>query len=41
MAQYKGFYEHGNEPSVSIKSWEFLHQLNNYQLFKKHPALWS
>jgi len=33
-----GSCEHGNEPSGSIKSGEFLDQLNDYQLLKKDPA---
>jgi hypothetical protein len=34
-------YEHGNEPSSSIKGVKFLDQLNNYQLLKKDSAAWS
>jgi hypothetical protein len=30
-----GFYEHGNEPSVSTKGGEFLDQMSDYQLLKK------
>jgi hypothetical protein len=26
--------EHGNEPSDSIKCWEYLDQMNDYQLLK-------
>jgi hypothetical protein len=34
-----GFFEHGNEPSGSIKGADFA-QLNDYQLLKKGTALW-
>jgi hypothetical protein len=30
-----GFYEHGNEPSGSIKCWEFLEWLSDWWLLKK------
>jgi hypothetical protein len=33
-----GSYEHGNEPSVSIKCWEVLEWLNNWQFLKKGSA---
>jgi hypothetical protein len=33
--------EHNNEPSGSVKCWEFLEWLRNYWLFKKDSALWS
>jgi hypothetical protein len=29
-----GFFEHGNEPSGSIKEGEFLDYLSEYQLLK-------
>lgn len=35
MARY---CDHGNELTVSIKCWEFLKQLRNYQLLKKDSA---
>jgi hypothetical protein len=35
------FWEHGKEPSSSIKDHEFLNQLRNNQLFKKVLAPWS
>jgi hypothetical protein len=34
-----GFYEHGNEPTDSIKGGEFLDQLYDYQLL--NMALYS
>jgi hypothetical protein len=36
--QLRGSCEHGNEPSGSIKCWEVLEQLHNWQLFKKGSA---
>jgi hypothetical protein len=36
-----GFCEHGNEPSGSIKGWEFLDQLSNYKLLKKDHGVTS
>jgi hypothetical protein len=33
-----GSYEHGNEPSDSIKCWEILEQLSNWWLFRKDSA---
>jgi hypothetical protein len=36
-----GSYEHGNEPSGSVKGDEFLDQMNDYQLLKKDSAPWS
>jgi len=36
-----GSYEHGNEPSGSIKGKTFLNQLSGYWLFKKGSAPWS
>jgi len=36
-----GLSEHGNEPSVSIKSRSFLEQVSNYQLLKKGSASWG
>jgi hypothetical protein len=35
----EGSCEHGNEPSGSLKCWEFLEWLHNWQLLKKGPAL--
>jgi hypothetical protein len=34
----EGSCEHGNEPSGSIKSWEVLEWLHNWQLLKKGSA---
>jgi hypothetical protein len=34
----EGSCEHGNEPSGSIKYWEFLEQLHNWQRLKKRSA---
>jgi hypothetical protein len=36
----EGSCEHGNEPSGSIKCWEVLEWLHNWQLLKKGSALW-
>jgi hypothetical protein len=36
----EGSCEHGNEPSGSIKCWEFLEWLHNWQLLKKGSAPW-
>jgi hypothetical protein len=36
-----GCCEHANELSVSIKSWEFLEQLRNYQLLKDSAPSYS
>jgi hypothetical protein len=36
-----GFCEHGNEPSVSIKSRLLFEKLGDYQLFKEFAAPWS
>jgi hypothetical protein len=36
----EGSCEHGNEPSGSIKCWEFLEWLHNWQLFRKGSAPW-
>jgi hypothetical protein len=33
-----GFFEFGNEPSVSHATGEFLEKLMNYQVFNKHSA---
>jgi hypothetical protein len=30
-----GSREHGNETSASVKYWEFLYNLSNYQLLKE------
>jgi hypothetical protein len=37
----EGSYEHGNEPSGSIKFWEILECLADWRLFKKGSAPWS
>jgi hypothetical protein len=34
----EGSYEHGNEPSSSIKCWKVLECLYNWQLLKKGSA---
>jgi hypothetical protein len=34
----EGFFEHGNELSASIKSWEDLEELYNWRLLKKGSA---
>jgi hypothetical protein len=36
----EGSCEHGNEPSGSIKRWEILEWLHNWQLLKKGSAQW-
>jgi hypothetical protein len=36
-----GCYEHGNEPSGSVKCREFLDYLKTDELLKKDSALWS
>jgi hypothetical protein len=36
----EGSCEHGNEPSGSIKRWELLEWLHNWQLLKKGSAPW-
>jgi hypothetical protein len=36
-----GSYEHGNEPSVSIKCWEVLEYVCDLRLVKKDSAPWS
>jgi hypothetical protein len=36
-----GSCEHGNEPSVSVKGWEFLDLLSEYKLLKKDSGPWS
>jgi hypothetical protein len=33
-----GSWEHGNEPPGSIKCWEVLEKLENWQFFKKGSA---
>jgi hypothetical protein len=35
------YCEYGNEPLEIIKRWEFLDQLSNCLLRKKHGAAWS
>jgi hypothetical protein len=37
----EGFCEHGNKPLGSIKCWEILEKLNDWQLHKKDSAAWS
>jgi hypothetical protein len=37
----KGSCEHGNEPSDSIKFWEFVVWLSNCRLLKKDSLPWS
>jgi hypothetical protein len=37
----EGSCEHGNEPSGSIKCWEVLEYVHNWQLLKKGSAPWS
>jgi hypothetical protein len=37
----EGSCEHGNEPSGSIKCWEFLEWPHNWQLLKKCSAPWA
>jgi hypothetical protein len=34
----EGSCEHGNEPSGSIKRWEFIEWLHNWQLLKEDSA---
>jgi hypothetical protein len=34
----EGYCEHGGEPSGSIKYWEVLEWLHNWQLLKKSTA---
>jgi hypothetical protein len=34
----KGSFERGNEPSGSVKRWEILEWLHNWQLLKKSSA---
>jgi hypothetical protein len=34
----KGYYEHGNEPSVCIKCWEVPEYLHTLRLLKKASA---
>jgi hypothetical protein len=34
----EGSYEHGDEPSVSLKCWEVPEWLHNWQLLKKGSA---
>jgi hypothetical protein len=36
-----GFYEHGDDPSGSIKCGEFLDYLSDYQLLNESSAPWS
>jgi hypothetical protein len=39
QGRVEGSYEHGNEPSGSLKCWEVLEWLHNWQLLKKGSAL--
>jgi hypothetical protein len=34
----KGSFEHGNEPSGSLKCWEVLEWMHNWQLLRKGSA---
>jgi hypothetical protein len=34
----EGFFKHGNEPSGSVKCWEILEWLSDWQLLKKGLA---
>jgi hypothetical protein len=36
-----GCYEHGNESSDSLKRWEFLEYIGNYQLPKEDSSQWN
>jgi hypothetical protein len=36
-----GLYEHGNEPSGSIRRRDIFDKLSDNQLFKQFPAPWS
>jgi len=36
-----GSCEHGNASSGSMKGWEYLDQLSDYQPFKKDSVPWS
>jgi hypothetical protein len=38
LGAVEGSCEHGNEPSGSIKCWEVLEWLHNWQLLKKGSA---
>jgi hypothetical protein len=37
----EGSFEHGNEPSGSIKCWEELEWLHSWRLLKKGSAPWA
>jgi hypothetical protein len=37
----EGSYEHGNEPAGSIKCWEILEKLQNWQLLNNSSGPWS
>jgi hypothetical protein len=37
----EGSCEHGNEPSGSIKCWEILEYLHNWQFLVKDSPPWS
>jgi hypothetical protein len=36
-----GFFEYGIEPLDSIEDWEFINEMNVYQLLKKLFTQWS
>jgi hypothetical protein len=36
-----GSFEHGNEPSFSVKDGEFLDYVSDHPFVKKDPASWS
>jgi hypothetical protein len=36
-----GSYEHGNEPSGSMKCWEILEQLDDWKLLEKDSVLFN
>jgi hypothetical protein len=40
LGSVEGSCEHGNEPTGSIKCWDVLEWLHNWQLLKKGPAPW-
>jgi hypothetical protein len=37
----EGSCDHGNEPLGSIKYWEILEKLNDWQILKKDSTAWS
>jgi hypothetical protein len=38
LGPVEGSYEHGNEPSGSLKCWEYIEKLHNWWLLKKGSA---